>query len=233
MDIADRNKVIAQTITELVEEITESKDASDQPLKVVINVAKSPEIEEIDVSIEQFDKVLLANVTSPGISEDTTGVEIELDKIDELESDIETKLDEIEKIDPISISMPKPKVEITSTKTMTGSTDSSSVRTTSKIEDEDLNKIEINSSTKPNEPIIDEDLNLIEIDEKPTVNSEVTPTTLESNSNVVKPTTPASVAPSEIQSSSTGRSEETTSSTVSRDDDYDDSEFDVGSRSSG
>ena len=149
LDTADRNKVIAQTITELVDEITESKDASDQPSKIVINVAKNPEIEEIDVSIEPFDKVILANITSPGIGVDTKAVEIKLNKIGELESDIETKLDEIEKLDPISSSTSKPEVEITSTKKTEGSTDSFPSRTTSIIEDDELNKIEIDDMVVP------------------------------------------------------------------------------------
>ena len=227
LDTADRNKVIAQTITELVDEITESKDASDQPSKIVINVAKNPEIEEIDVSIEPFDKVILANVTSPGIGVDTMAVEIKLNKIGELESDIETKLDEIEKLDPISTS--NLEVEITSTKKTEDSTDSLPSRTTFIIEDEieiddmvvptsqatetknvqSTNKPASSVQTDTNEDIIKQIIDssnkpneLIAIEDLNQIEiddkpSEVTATSLESNLNVVKPTTSASVAPSE------------------------------------
>ena len=98
---SNANKIIAKTVTKAVEDILNADD-KDSPTKLVINLAESPEIEEIDVSIEHFNRKVLANITSPGQSKKTETIELPIDQVDDLETSIKTNLD-IKEILDVSI----------------------------------------------------------------------------------------------------------------------------------
>ena len=98
---SNANKIIAKTVTKAVEDILNADD-KDSPTNLVINLAESPEIEEIDVSIEHFNRKVLANITSPGQSKKTETIELPIDQVDDLETSIKTNLD-IKEILDVSI----------------------------------------------------------------------------------------------------------------------------------
>jgi hypothetical protein len=89
----ESNQAIAQTITKTVDDIIQSNDSKEPPSTLVLNVAKNPKVEEIDVSIEEFDKIIIADIKSPGKNELTESFEVAIDEVDELETAIESNLD--------------------------------------------------------------------------------------------------------------------------------------------
>ena len=89
----ESNQAIAQTITKTVDDIIQSNDSKEPPTTLVLNVAKNPKVEEIDVSIEEFDKIIIADIKSPGKNELKESFEVSIDEADELETTIESNLD--------------------------------------------------------------------------------------------------------------------------------------------
>merc|ERR1719210_1843776 len=94
-DIHDTNvnHVLANTINKAVENIVNAEDTKIPPSTLVVNLAQSPLLEEIDVSIEHFDEKVQANVTSPGPFVKTNTFELPIEETTNLESEIKSNLD--------------------------------------------------------------------------------------------------------------------------------------------
>ena len=93
------NKIIAQTVKEAVNEIIKSDDEQEPPSTLVLNVEKGPAFEEIDVSVEHFDQVIQANISSPGeIKQSEIELILPIAEGNELKSEIESNLDKKDEV---------------------------------------------------------------------------------------------------------------------------------------
>ena len=93
------NKIIAQTVKETVKEIIESDNQQKPPSTLVLNVEKGPDFEEIDVSVEHFDQIIRANISSPGeIKQSEIKLVLPIVEVNELKSEIESNLDKKDEV---------------------------------------------------------------------------------------------------------------------------------------